>query len=256
MATDVSAVSLPARLPQFWRKNPRLWFAQFEAAIAATKASDENKFNLVIPLLGYDELEVIADIVLDPPETEKYSALKTRLIGTFQESENSRMTKLSNGIELGDRKPSQLLRVIRDTSRGLFTEEAVRISWMNQLPPQIKAVLAADDNRSLDALAETADRIMECCETPAIAAVAVAHGSADSCQNCRELAKSVDTLQEQVAALDMKSKNQPCTRCQNTSPLRSRKKLCFYHKRFGVKATRCRSPCEFRRQTENYQPRR
>ncbi|MCY0453397.1 hypothetical protein OVV62_26255, partial [Klebsiella pneumoniae] len=62
--SDVATISLPARLPQFWRQNPRLWFAQFEAAVAASKIGEEQKFNLVVPLLGNSDLEQIADIIL------------------------------------------------------------------------------------------------------------------------------------------------------------------------------------------------
>ncbi|KAF9423407.1 hypothetical protein HW555_001216 [Spodoptera exigua] len=62
--SDVATISLPARLPPFWRQNPRLWFAQFEAAVAASKIGEEQKFNLVVPLLGNNDLEQIADIIL------------------------------------------------------------------------------------------------------------------------------------------------------------------------------------------------
>ncbi|CAB3233239.1 unnamed protein product [Arctia plantaginis] len=102
--SDVAAISVPARLPPFWRKNTSLWFAQFEAAVAASKIGDEQKFSLVVPLLGCDEIEQIGEIILDPTATGKYSTLKNRLASMYQESDHRQLQKLLSGVELGDSK--------------------------------------------------------------------------------------------------------------------------------------------------------
>ncbi|CAB3254848.1 unnamed protein product [Arctia plantaginis] len=129
--SDVATIALPARLPPFWRQNPTLWFAQFESAVAASKIREEQKFNLVVPLLGCDDLEQIANIKLNPPATGKYITLKNILIFTYQESDHRQLQKLLSGLELGDSKPSQLLRKMRDLSGQLLTDEALQVIWLN-----------------------------------------------------------------------------------------------------------------------------
>lgn len=42
--THISGLSIAARLPQFWRDRPSLWFAQIEAILAPSKPSDEMKY--------------------------------------------------------------------------------------------------------------------------------------------------------------------------------------------------------------------
>jgi len=53
------------------------------------------------------------EIVENPPEKDKYSHLKNLLINRFTDSEEKRLRQLLAGIELNDRKPSELLREIK-----------------------------------------------------------------------------------------------------------------------------------------------
>ncbi|XP_047037600.1 uncharacterized protein LOC124642896 [Helicoverpa zea] len=160
-SNDVATISLPARLPPFWRQNPRLWFAQFEAAVAASKLGDEQKFNLVVPLLGCNNLELITDLILEPPATGKYQTLKERLIATFQESDDRQLQKLLSGLELGDQKPSHLLRRMRDLGGKLLSQEALKVMWLKQLPAYVRFVLSINTESSLETIAAMADKMLE-----------------------------------------------------------------------------------------------
>ncbi|KOB79170.1 Uncharacterized protein OBRU01_00939 [Operophtera brumata] len=55
--TELAAITVSARIPEFWAEMPRLWFAQMESIMAPQKQGDENKFNLVISKLGRDALQ-------------------------------------------------------------------------------------------------------------------------------------------------------------------------------------------------------
>lgn len=271
MKNDVATISLPARLPPFWRQNPRLWFAQFEAAVAASKIGDEQKFNLVVPLLGCSDLEQIADIILEPPATGKYSALKERLISTYQESDHRQLQKLLSGLELGDQKPSQLLRKMRDLSGKLLSNEALKVMWLNHLPTQVRAVLSVNTESPLEVLAAMADKMMEHFE-PTVAAVSVAPPSAsvnevqqNSVTNLQisMLCKQIEKLSLEVAELrsNQQYTSQRRTRPHAASHQRSRSRthsrprashartpndvdwVCRYHYRYGDNARKCESPC-------------
>ncbi|KAJ8714730.1 hypothetical protein PYW07_002955 [Mythimna separata] len=271
---DVASVSLPARLPPFWRQNPRLWFAQFEAAVAASKISEEQKFNLVVPLLGNSDLEQIGDIILHPPTTGKYSALKDRLISTYQESDHRQLQKLLSGLELGDNKPSQLLRKMRDLSGKLLSDEALKVMWLNQLPTQVRAVLSVNTESSLEVLAAMADKMMEHFEPATVAAVSSANPPSTSpavnesqinaitALQISMLTKQIEKLSLEVAELRNHQYSSHRRSRQNSAPRgRSRSHsrhrtdnarkpgdpdwLCRYHYRFGNGARKCESPCSF-----------
>ncbi|CAB3242559.1 unnamed protein product [Arctia plantaginis] len=92
---------------------------------------EEQKFTLGVPLLRCDDFEQIVDIILNPTATGKYITLKNRLISTYQESDHRQLQKLLGGLELGDSKPSQLLRKMRDHCGKLLIDEALQVIWLN-----------------------------------------------------------------------------------------------------------------------------
>lgn len=269
---DVASISLPARLPPFWRQNPRLWFAQFEAAIAASKISEDQKFNLVVPLLGNSDLEQIGDIILHPPSTGKYSTLKERLIPTYQESDHRQLQKLLSGLELGDQKPSQLLRRMRDLSGKLLSDEALKLMWLNQLPTQVRAVLSVNTESTLEMLSAMADKMMEHFEPATVAAVsksslAVNEGQINTITtlHINSLSRQIEKLTLEVAELRnqqyssyrrprQNSAHRGRSRSHSRQRINNARKpgdtdwLCRYHYRFGNGARKCESPCSFTKQ--------
>ncbi|GBN10788.1 hypothetical protein AVEN_205025-1 [Araneus ventricosus] len=74
--------------------------------------SEETKFNYLVAQLESRYIENIWDIIKDTG-SQKYSAAKDRLMQTFRESETQQIKRLLTGLELGDMKPSQLLRKMR-----------------------------------------------------------------------------------------------------------------------------------------------
>lgn len=156
-----SAITVHARISDFWTTQPRLWFHQFEAIVNPQKASDLHKYQLVIAKLGRDELGQISDILENPPDSNKYDTLRSRLISAYEESETKQLQKLLTEIELGDQKPSQLLRKMRELGRNRVPEETLKILWIGRLPHTIRAVITACDNVNLDSIATIADKIME-----------------------------------------------------------------------------------------------
>ena len=131
-AANVSKVSV--KPPPFWKVNPSLWFVQLEAQfIIAGISQDDTKFYTVISAIELDILNSVSDIVSHPPATDKYKALKTRLIVIHSESQESKIRKLLQGIELGDMCPSQLLsrmRSLADETVG----ETIKIFIISQAP--------------------------------------------------------------------------------------------------------------------------
>ncbi|GBP29802.1 hypothetical protein EVAR_94642_1 [Eumeta japonica] len=72
------------------------------------------------------------------------------------------LQKLSSEVQLGDQRPPQLLRRVRDLARTQkIPDDTLRVMWTGHLPTAVRAVLAASDTKDRDNLAAVADKIIE-----------------------------------------------------------------------------------------------
>lgn len=249
---QVSRVGM--KLPPFWRNNPSLWFAQIEAQfVVADIRIDSTKFYHVVAAIESDILSSVHDIILNPPEKDKYDTLKTRLIAQYAESESSKLRTLIQGLELGDQRPSSLLCKMRELAGKNFSDDLLKSLWISRLPSNIQPILAAS-NEELTALSAMADKIHELVLPNTINATSTSKCLAPSSLESQvaELTKQVNELTTFLHSSRPKFRDTP-----NRSPhLRhrssSRKKLkepsdglCFYHVNFGTNARKCKPPCSF-----------
>ncbi|GFT99864.1 uncharacterized protein TNCV_749201 [Trichonephila clavipes] len=107
----VEVVRIALRLPPFWKSNVRLWIAQCDHAFTFSGiSSDDTKYSALVANLDAETLSYVSDIVLSPPNSDKYHTLSQRLITQFSDSETQKINKLLTDLQLGDEKPSHLLR--------------------------------------------------------------------------------------------------------------------------------------------------
>ncbi|XP_023212152.1 uncharacterized protein LOC111615009 [Centruroides sculpturatus] len=113
--TDMCLARVAVKVPPFWKPDPCIWFLQFEAQFRnAGISSDQTKFDTVVSYIDAEILTQVSDILLSPLGWGKYELIKERLISAFADSETQRTKKLLTEMELGDRKPSQLLCEMRN----------------------------------------------------------------------------------------------------------------------------------------------
>lgn len=259
--SEVVLISLSARIPEFWTDQPRLWFSQFEAAVFPQKASDESKYQLLISKLGKQAIQQVSDILDTPPETNKYVSLKQRLMHVYEESENRRIQRLIGDMRLGDQKPSQLLRQMKNLAKSKIADDTVLVLWQNHLPTSVRSVLAATTLTDVDKLADVADKVMETSKPIDISGISVNESS---------LASALEKLTVEVAELRKdntsmrRNFNQQGQGSRSRSRSRSRrpftrpnandkKRLCYFHHRFGKNAQKCREPCSWVKPQEKSQ---
>lgn len=256
--SEVSSVSVTAKIPDFWPEMPRLWFAQFETVMAPQKQGDDAKYCLAVSKLGREAVLQVSDIIMSPPETNKYKTLKERLLSVYEESEERQFQKLVSGIELGDQKPSQLLRRMKELAKNTnVPDKTLHNLWSARLPDHVRAVLTVSQDQKLENLAGIADKIMEnnrgdVCE--------VSHGQP---LVMTELLSQINKLSLEVAALRAQVGSSNGSRFHNRGRSRSRSKsrsritpdspkwLCRYHLRFRDRARNCEKPCNWQKPTEN-----
>lgn len=247
MATpEVSRVSV--KVPPFWKVNPALWFAQLEAQFANTNVTaDETKFNLVVASVESEILGAVHDLILTPPATDKYPALKKRLIEFYAESESSKIRTLLQGLELGDQRPSYLLTRMRGLAGSLISDDLLKSMWLSRLPTNVQAILATSQE-SLQQLAVMADKICECVATPQLHAVASQSSLetqiAELSRQLQDLASVVNSRRPRDrGGYGQRNRSRSRSRRQYKEPANG---FCFYHTNFGANAKKpCNGPCSF-----------
>lgn len=96
---------------------------------------DRAKYNYVLSAIDSQILEQVSDLILEPPEEDRYLKLKGRLLFQFTDSETSRLKKLLSELELGSKRPSQLLREMKTLSKSTVGNDLLKSLWLQRLAP-------------------------------------------------------------------------------------------------------------------------
>ena len=245
------------KIPPFWKANPRLWFRQLESQFFnAGVTSDVTKYHTLVGAIESDILAQVSDIILDPPERNLYETLKRRLEERFSESEDQQLRKLIGELELGDKRPSQLLREMRELSANRVSDVLLKSLWLQRLSTQTQAILSVGD-QDLTSLAAMADKIAEVTTPSALHVVSSpripSSPAGQSTPNALDdIVTEMRRLSARIDALDRgrskTSTRDPDSGSQRRSRSRSRRhvnSVCYYHNKFKDKATMCLLPCRY-----------
>lgn len=262
-ANQANVSQITIKLPVFPKKHIKLWFAQVEAQFTTWKiTSEKTKFAYVAGQLDHDIAERVADIILAPPEENPYSTLKSRLISELEESEQRQLRRLLEEITLDDRKPSVLLRELRSYANGKVNDDFLKGLFIQRLPAHVRAILASLNECNLQTLANTADKILESSKSFEVAAVSTSSSESSNeilvtslAQQVLELSTMMKKLMENLESNHRsRSPYRNFRRDSSRSRSRSRtqsKDFCWYHNKFGDKATKCTTPCAYVKKAEN-----
>ncbi|XP_073669733.1 uncharacterized protein [Paramisgurnus dabryanus] len=183
-----NAVAL--KLPEFWESSASAWFAQTEAQFALPSR--------------------VVSLLTNPPENEKYTALKTHLLKTFELSDAERASRLFSLQGLGDSKPSELMDRMLDLL-GEHKPDFLFIQlFLRQLPSQVRAALANTTITDCRKLADEADKFFLASQGHCASALFPAHISSVTRDNSTFIAAST-------------------SRRQQFSGTQQPSGLCFYH---------------------------
>lgn len=241
----VAAVSI--KLPAFWPSDPQLWFAQVQAQFSTRGITNQKTmFDYVIASLSPEVAAEVRDLILTPPEQTPYDVLKQQLVKRTAASEQKRLQQLFSAEELGDRKPTQLLRRLQqlagDTpgADGAFLREL----FLQRLPTNVRMVLASTrSDTTVDELAQLADKIIEVA-VPQVASVSAQPNSSSEIESLRA---EIASLKQQIHVLKKVSRRARSPFRRATSPAppppQSSDGVCWYHQTFGDSARKCQPPC-------------
>jgi hypothetical protein len=248
------------KLPNFSADNVTLWWAQVETRLSFCGVKTEiAKYQYVISALPMEVARRVPDLITATPAENPYSTLKERVCNEFEPTSSAKLKKLLEGCELGDRKPSTLLREMRQLSNGRVSDDVLRELFFKRLPDFVETILLTTGVTDLDKAAEAADKVHEKNSTPKIETMSkVLEPSKPANQPSADfltLTEAVSRLAREVAQISNRSRPRSRSRSgrreRDSSRSRSKKfDTCYYHHKFGEKATHCRHWCKFHAEFE------
>lgn len=243
-ASAVASVAI--KLPEFWKNDPHMWFAQAEAQFhLAQVTKDDTKFWHIIAKIDQTVICHVSDLVSNPPAQNKYGSVKDRLIARFALSPQARLEQLLGSCDLGDLRPTHLLAKMQESATGLNVDDSLmKMLFLQRMPSNVRAVLSISDG-SLQKLAEMADKMVDS-SSVAVAAVNVPAPAVGHNPDYASLKEEIEVLTAEIRRL----KADPTrNRSRSSSRPRSRNDdICWYHRKYGGRAERCREPCTYNRQ--------
>lgn len=246
------------KVPAFWKPDPKIWFLQLEAQFRNVGITvDQTKYDYVISSIEPDILSQVSDILLNPPQDSKYQAIKDRLISLYADSETQKTQKLLSELELGDKKPSQLLCEMRNLASDKVADTFLKTLWLQRLPVNMRSIISVS-SEDLATVATMADKIWEL--NPIAPQIAATSSITVNMRLIENLQKQISELSLQVSTLAKQRPSRPYHRYRSESRNRSysgnrHSDICYYHKKFGDKAFKCKQPCTFASgsQTNNWE---
>lgn len=220
-AMTPSIAHFSVKAPAFYRKSPETWFRQLDSQfLLAGITSPVTRYHHALAALP-------EDVACDAPDTVDYDALKAAVLDNLRANRFQLIEDALAAIDLGDRRPSQLVMDIkrRFSDVGLKADDAiVKSRLLTALPPSIRAALIGHESVALESFAKIADSM---------------------------LAVSAASTPFSVSRVDSRPTDRPADayRRTSTSPRPfyrdQRPKVCNAHIYYGERARTCRRWCQW-----------
>lgn len=252
--TDTAAVKIPVYNPI----DPALWFAMcestFELAVPKPITDNKTKFNYCVAHLPPEIASLVRDIILKERSEASYDELKTAIVDRCGESKTQEIRKLLAGEQLGDRKPTELLRdMTRRAENHKISDVLLLELFLQQMPPNVQSIIASVQPIDSQKAANIADRIMEVASTQVNSITQMQ--PSDNSDTVNSLVQEVRKLRNEVSQLRRsRSSSRNSFQRRNRSPSAPKmmnSKLCWYHRKFKENATKCVSPCCFSQENDS-----
>ncbi|KAF8793458.1 hypothetical protein HNY73_004935 [Argiope bruennichi] len=239
------------KISPFNSADPQLWFfmveATFELAVPKPITASKTKFNYCVAHIPPEAASIVRDIIINPDEEDPYQQLKLEVIKRRGESKTQEVRSLHTGEQFGDRKPSELLRVMqrRAESHHISDTQLLKI-FLQQMENNVQSILTVITPLNATKAAEMADKILEV-TPPEVSKISSSDSSAifNSSNSHSDLIEEIRALRKEAASL---RRSRSVSRRRNEFRFRKRssfasKDICWCHEKFQNKAVLLLGKC-------------
>jgi HEPN domain-containing protein len=246
-----AAVAVPAqvahvavKLPEFWVKDPKMWFAQAEAQFRRARITAETTmYDYILMKLPQDVVmsvrALVSAIEADPvKQEESYTLMKEALLGSYGMTKWQMAYALLDHPDLGDRRPSAMMAEMLSLRYETTAPDSLFLAlFLRRLPPSIRDHLSAANHTTATEMSAHADILWDARNTSSVSTVAesLAAVSVRSASPNRR-AKSPD---RRARSPDRRSGGGSQPPRPPTPGRRVNDGLCKNHRRYGDKAYSC-----------------
>lgn len=254
---EVMATATRSKLPDFDAAEVDIWFILIESAFDNDGVrSERTKYNRTIQALPAKFLKSILPFVDTKPLDREapYQALKEEIKNKAADSVQTQLDNLTSQMRLTPGlKPSQLLRDMRSVAMDNVSEKYLETLWLARLPTLATAVVTGL-KVPLGEKGEIADDVVEKIRAsqqtgavdtvnPSVESAAVARGDDKLAAVLERMSKQLDRLAQGTRGRSVsrdKGRLAPRTRTPSAAS-----KVCFFHRKYGKEARRCREGCTY-----------
>lgn len=246
-STMDKASALRVKLPQFSTTAVSTWFLRAECQFRLRNiTSSQTKADYILEALTEQAFERIAPWLEQQADTLDYDALKRHLLSKYTLTSSARAEKALDlmNTPLGDLTATwayeELKAIItlpdRDSKGKPKEISLLREIWLRRLPPTVRAALTDTDVEDVTILLDKADALLDAAKASTRSAQHIGVARDQDVDKVMEEEVPIDGAfnQRRIPARDYKSWN------------RQDQYLCFYHKRFGAKARKCVTGCNWK----------
>ncbi|XP_074041817.1 uncharacterized protein [Leptinotarsa decemlineata] len=250
-------------LPSFWKTDPELWFNTVETIFNLNSIhSNKIKFGKILTVSDCSIVKENSNLFLiqHKNSSDSYELLKSQHIRMYQISDEEKIRKLFSECQLGDRKPNQLYRQMKDLASGQITPNFIFLSWLKKLPNTVEQLIRAFyEKLPEEELITMADGMMK----------GIANTDVCSIQTGQKKNRLENKIEQLIQKLDesrtrrrspvfegewSRSRSRFRSKFQDSN---SNDELCYYHRLFKNSARKCIKPCTFDKiSSENLQANR
>ena len=203
--------------------------AQF--ALKAVTASS-TKFYYCVSSFSQETANQVLDLIKNPPSSDPYKALKSRLLRLFALDDYQRYEAISNLPLSGNMKPSKLMsNMLALLPLGHKPCFFLRGAFLKRLPADDSVHLLRDDFSDPIDLALKADEIYQ-----SRVSSSTVYTVSSTPEDVVNAVRSSPTNRPRRSATPHSSSRDS----RSSSP-----SLCYYHRTWGTKAKKCRAPCSW-----------
>ncbi|XP_023937229.1 uncharacterized protein LOC112045323 [Bicyclus anynana] len=237
----------------FWRNRPELWFKKIEAQLSNCNIDvDTKKFKFVVSLLDEQTALQVKDVIIDPPDFDKYDFLKEQLIKRITNKNEEEAKKRMMAEPMGDRTPSQFYCYLNTLAGCYVRDDFIEEVWFECLPSKIRAVVECIKDYTIDTQTKIADRVYKVFLSKPVEETNVPVPT----DLMEHLVKEVENLNKKVQTLKPRQQFRARSKCrdeqcnfqpkktQNGSPKQVvQSQPCQYHTKYGVQFCKMRKNC-------------